>query len=150
MNSLECSASFDLYGEPFVFLCLNLFAEEPDFQSEVGTGVGWCVKATDRGDLPVRYAAGYESIDDSKMTFVENVCSTLQGIHVSSSTVLVARKRAVILRLTLQNTTAKKQIIPLQLNILGSLDYVQTWDDLFFCWLVSPRWHFRWALPFRR
>ena len=53
---------------------------------------------------------------------------TLKGIHVSSSTVLVARKRAVILRLTLQNTTAKKQIIPLQLNILGSLDYVQTWD----------------------
>jgi len=51
----------------------------------------------------------------------------LHGIAVSTSTMLVAGRRAGLLALTLRNTAAKTQQVPVQFSILGSFDNVRYW-----------------------
>ena len=52
----------------------------------------------------------------------------VQGISLSITCCLVHGVRGGLLELTLQNTTPDKKKIPIQLNILGSLDYVRSWE----------------------
>ncbi|PYV09343.1 MAG: hypothetical protein DMG07_23465 [Acidobacteria bacterium] len=60
----------------------------------------------------------------------------LQGIAVSTSTILIHGKRAGILSVTFRNTTPKARVVPIQFNIIGDitqtdphigLDYVKYW-----------------------
>ena len=60
----------------------------------------------------------------------------LQGIAVSTSTILIHGKRAGILSVTFRNTTPKARVVPVQLNITGDtiqndarigFDYVKYW-----------------------
>jgi hypothetical protein len=51
----------------------------------------------------------------------------VQGISVSTTCCLAHGVRGGLLELTLQNTTSEKKKIPIQLNILGSLEYVKFW-----------------------
>jgi hypothetical protein len=51
----------------------------------------------------------------------------VNGISVSTTCCLAHGVRGALLELTLQNTTSEKKKIPIQLNILGSLDYVKSW-----------------------
>ena len=51
----------------------------------------------------------------------------VRGISVSNTTCLVHGVRGGLLELTLQNTTSAKKNVPIQLNILGTLDYVKFW-----------------------
>ena len=51
----------------------------------------------------------------------------LYGIAVSTSTMLVSGMRAGLLTLTLHNTAAKTQRVPVQLNISGGFDNVKYW-----------------------
>ncbi|MGA3168233.1 MAG: hypothetical protein ABSF14_19195 [Terriglobia bacterium] len=52
----------------------------------------------------------------------------VHGISVSTTSCLVHGVRGGLLELTLQNTTSEKKKIPIQLNILGSLDYLKVWE----------------------
>ena len=51
----------------------------------------------------------------------------IYGISVSAASSLASGVRGGLLEFTLQNTTSEKKKIPIQLNILGSLDYVKSW-----------------------
>jgi hypothetical protein len=52
----------------------------------------------------------------------------VDGISVSTTSCLVHGVRGGLIELTLQNTTSERKEIPIQLNILGSLDYVKFWE----------------------
>ena len=52
----------------------------------------------------------------------------LHGIEVSSSTVLAAGRRGLVIAVTLKNLGQRVRRVPLQFKITGSLDYVHTWD----------------------
>lgn len=52
----------------------------------------------------------------------------VQGVEVSTTTVLPPGKRAVVLEVTLENTTAIEKQVPVQFNFLGSVGYVKAWD----------------------
>lgn len=52
---------------------------------------------------------------------------TIQGIDISTVTVLTAKERAGLIAVTLTNTTGKDQIIPVGISIKGGLDYVLSW-----------------------
>jgi hypothetical protein len=52
----------------------------------------------------------------------------VQGISVSAATCLVSAERGGLIELTFLNTTSEKKTVPLQLNILGSLDYLKVWE----------------------
>jgi hypothetical protein len=52
----------------------------------------------------------------------------VQGISVSTTICLVHGTRGGLLELTLQNTTSAKKKVPIQLNILGSLEYLKVWE----------------------
>jgi len=52
----------------------------------------------------------------------------VHGISVSTTSCLVYGVRGGLLELTLQNTTSEKKKIPVQLNILGSLEYLKVWE----------------------
>lgn len=54
----------------------------------------------------------------------------LNNVNVSSSTILINGERAILLRITLLNQTEERLNVPLQLCILGGLDYVERWDFL--------------------
>jgi hypothetical protein len=60
----------------------------------------------------------------------------LEGIAVSTSTVLISGKRAGLLVVTFHNTTSKAKVVPVQLNITGDtmqndartgFDYIKNW-----------------------
>jgi hypothetical protein len=53
---------------------------------------------------------------------------SLRGIAVSTRTILVTGRRGAILEVTIRNTLAAAQIIPVRFSIGGSLEYVRTWD----------------------
>lgn len=53
---------------------------------------------------------------------------TLGGIRVSSETVLVSGRRALLLAFTLSNPGKRAAQIPVQVDITGTLEYVRTWD----------------------
>jgi hypothetical protein len=50
------------------------------------------------------------------------------GIAFSAASCLAHDVRGGLLELTLHNTSSEKKKIPLQLNIVGSLDYVKAWE----------------------
>jgi len=52
----------------------------------------------------------------------------IHGISVSTTSCLVHGVRGGLLELTLQNTTSEKKKLPIQLNILGSLEYLKVWE----------------------
>jgi hypothetical protein len=52
----------------------------------------------------------------------------VHGISVSTTSCLGYGVRGGLLELTLQNTTSKKKKVPVQLNILGSLEYLKLWE----------------------
>jgi len=52
----------------------------------------------------------------------------MHGIAVSTSTVLAPEERGGAIEVILVNTTSQTALVPIQLNITGSLDYVTAWD----------------------
>jgi len=51
----------------------------------------------------------------------------LEGVAVSTSTLLVSGKRGALLSVTLRNTTAHRLHLPVQLGIMGSFENVKYW-----------------------
>lgn len=51
----------------------------------------------------------------------------IHGVEISTETLLVAEKRAGVMVITLYNTTGEDQVVPVQFNIKGGLDYVSAW-----------------------
>ena len=125
-----------------------LFPGERNIRDEVGFGIinGLItpgVNYRDVGSLSGLYAPPYASSDFllEVWLFGEKVLTMeyewhpaevrrkgeVHGISVSTASCLAHGVRGGLLELTLQNMTSEKKKIPIQLNILGSLEYVKFW-----------------------
>lgn len=135
LNPLEL---FALYGEK------NIMAE-----SNYGIANGHItarVHYSDVGTVSGLFAPPYASSDFSLecLVFGEKVKTRhykwypfevyregeLNGISVSTNTVLKTGERSLLLKISFRNYTGKKVAVPVQLQIKGGLGFVKSWDFL--------------------
>ena len=132
--------------DPFVFPGDRNIRDEEHFgiiNGLITTGVNY----RDVGSLGGLYAPPYASSDFllELRLFGEKVPSKkyewhpaevpsrgeVHGIAVSTTACLVHGVRGGLLELTLHNTTSEKKRVPVQLNFVGSLQYLKNWEFSF-------------------
>ncbi len=129
--------------DPFVFPGDRNIRDEEHFgiiNGLITTGVNY----RDIGGLSGLYAPPYASSDfQLEVRFFGEKVPTkkygwhptevprqgeVHGIAVSTTACLVRGVRGGLMELTLRNTTSEKQRIPIQLNFVGSLEYLKVWE----------------------